>query len=257
MEPTIECLSLVQALVDRYGPVKHILLPSVAVEHKVLAGPFARRFPNANLYIVDRQYSFPLNLPNRFLGLPSWAQPLPEANASSSNEPSIFGPDIQYDIMTVQPGPGSMLQDVALLHKPSKTMLVCDAVLATTAEPRAILTDEPEYTRALLFHARDHPTEQPADTPDNRRKGWRRIVLLFNFFFPGAGTADLGWRPIVQALQTPGNPYGWGGWMPFQWKSPEAELVDFETYSQGGKPTLLPIIQIILARGPVAITKWL
>ena len=145
--PTNECLSLVQDLVDRYGPVKHILLPSVAVEHKVLAGPFARRFPNANLYIVDRQYSFPLNLPNRFLGLPSWAQPLPEANASSSNEPSIFGPDIQYDIMTVQPGPGSMLQDVALLHKPSKTMLVCDAVLATTAEPRAILTDEPEYTR--------------------------------------------------------------------------------------------------------------
>ena len=34
--------------------------------------------------------------------------------------------------------------------------------------------------------ARDDPLELVADTAANRRKGWRRIVLLFNFFIPGA-----------------------------------------------------------------------
>ena len=76
-----------------------------------------------------------------------------------------------------------MYQDVALLHKSSKTLAVCDAVFAATVEPPAILTQEPEYTRALLFHARDEKDEVVVDTPEARRKGWRRIVLLFNFFF--------------------------------------------------------------------------
>ena len=34
-------------------------------------------------------------------------------------------------------------------------------------------------------------------------------------------------------------------------------MLDFDTFSAGGKPTVLPIIQIILARGPRAVTAWL
>ena len=45
--PTKECLGLLQELIQQYGPVQTIILPSVAVEHKVLAGPFARKFPDA------------------------------------------------------------------------------------------------------------------------------------------------------------------------------------------------------------------
>ena len=33
--PTRECLDLLQPLIDEHGPVKYIVLPSVAVEHKV------------------------------------------------------------------------------------------------------------------------------------------------------------------------------------------------------------------------------
>lgn len=40
-----------------------------------------------------------------------------------------------------------------------------------------------------------------------------------------------------------------GGWLPFRWKSLEDELVSFQKYSNGGKATIFPIIQIILARG--------
>jgi len=131
-------------------------------------------------------------------------------------------------------------------HRPSKTLLLCDSLFATGEEPPDILTSDPEYTRALLFHARDEPLELVADSPEARRKGWRRIVLLFNFFFPGAAVADLGLGPLFRL-----RPYelGWAGWLPFSWRSPEAEAKAFAAYSANGKPTLLPIIQIILSRG--------
>mmetsp|Transcript_13032 Transcript_13032/g.18985 ORF Transcript_13032/g.18985 Transcript_13032/m.18985 type:complete len:494 (-) Transcript_13032:75-1556(-) len=250
--PTKECLRLMQELIDRHGPVRDIILPSVAVEHKVNSGPFARQFPNANFYVTNKQYAFPLNLPNSFLGLPSWTKPLPR---SSSDSGDMWGGDLEHEVVTVKPGIGSMYQDVALYHKQSKTLLVCDAVFGVSGEPPRILTEEEEYTRALLFHARDTKDEIVEDTPENRRKGWRRIVLLFNFFFPGSGRGDLGPGPIAEALKTPAYKDGWGGWKPFSWG--DDEVRDFEFFSAGGKPTILPIIQIILSRNPEEVQRWL
>ncbi len=249
--PTPECLTLMQELINIYGPVRDIILPSVAVEHKVNAGPFARNFPNANFYVTDKQYAFPFNLPNSYLGLPSWTKTLPR----SSKDVNVLGNDIEYEVLTVKPGIGSMYQDVALFHKPSQTVLVCDAVFAVNGDPPKILQEEEEYTRALLFHARDSKDEIVEDTPSHRQKGWRRIVLLFNFFFPGSGKGDLGPSPIIEAFKTPQYKYGWGGWMPFTWG--EDEMKDFQTFSAEGRPTVLPIIQIILSRGPEEVRRWL
>ena len=274
--PTKECLALLQPLIDAYGPIKTIILPSVAVEHKgthaylphaylpcptlltgpalpwtVNAGPFARAFPSADFFVVDQQYSFPIPLPSAFLGLPRWAKPLPR----SSDGLDLWGGEIEHEVLTVKPGPGSYFQDVALYHKPSKTMLLCDALLAVTEEPPPILTSEPEYTRALLFHARDDPLEVVADSAEARRKGWRRIVLLFNFFIPGATQADIGLKPLLRL--DPGYTFGWGGWQPFAWRAAD-ETRSFEAYSADGKPTLLPIIQIILNRGVAdgSLRRW-
>lgn len=255
--PTKECLALMQDLIDKYGPVRDIILPSVAVEHKVNAGPFARAFPKANFYVTDQQYAFPLNLPNSFLGLPSWTKPLPRSSSSSdmNMNMNMWGGELEHEVLTVKPGIGSMFQDVALFHKQSQTMLICDAVFAVTEEPPKILTEEEEYTRALLFHARESKDEVVQDTPENRRKGWRRIVLLFDFFFPGSGRGDLGPGPVLEAFKTPFYKDGWGGWKPFSWG--EDEEKDFKVFSAGGKPTVLPIIQIILSRGPEEMRRWL
>lgn len=239
--PTKECLALLQPLIDEHGPVKYIVLPSVAVEHKVNAGPFARKFPNAEFYVVDKQYAFPLNLPDITLGLPRWTKPLPESSSGG-----LWNDEMEHEVLTVKPGPGSEFQEAAFFHKKSKTLLLCDTLVAVNEEPPPILTQEDEYTRALLFHARDEPLEVVQDSPEARRKGWRRIVLLFNFFFPGAAKADLGIGPLL-ALRP--YKYGWGGWLPFRWKSEEDELKSFRKYSNGGKATIFPIIQIILARG--------
>jgi hypothetical protein len=249
--PTKECLSLMQELIDQYGPVRDIILPSVAVEHKVNAGPFAREYPSANFYAVDKQYSFPLNLPDSFLGLPDWTKPLPR----SSKDNDIWGGDLEHEVVTVKPGIGSMYQDVALFHKSSETILVCDAVFGVNGDPPRILQEEEEYVRALLFHARDNKNDIVEDTEENRRKGWRRIVLLFNFFFPGSGRGDLGPGPVAEALSTPFYKDGWGGWKPFSWGVDE--IKDFETFSDNGKPTILPIIQIILSRDPDEVQRWL
>jgi hypothetical protein len=242
---TKDCLNQLQPLIDKYGPVRYIILPSVAVEHKVLAGPFARNFPEAEFYVTDRQYSFPLSLPDRTLGFPSWTKPLPASSSDLDSAP--WGGEFDHEVLTVKPGIGSMYQDVAFFHKPTKTLIVCDALLATTEEPPPLLTQEPEYVKALLFHARDSPTEIVVDTPEARRKGWRRIVLLFNFFIPlHSANVDLGIKPLL-ALD-PSYKFGWGGWMPFSW-SPEAELESFNAYSAGGLPTVYTIVQIILSRG--------
>eukprot|EP00873_Tetraselmis_striata_P045854 jgi/Tetstr1/466118/TSEL_010681.t1 len=243
--PTEECLALLQPLIDEHGPVRFIVLPSVAVEHKVNAGPFARKFPAAEFYACDRQYSFPVPLPSLFLGLPRWTKPLPE---SSEDAEGLWGGELQHLVLTVKPGPGSEYQDAAFFHAPSKTLLVCDAISAVTDDPPPILTSDPEYTRALLFHARDSKDEVVEDSPEARRKGWRRIVILSNFFLPGCADTNLGPGPILEALKTPGYPLGWGGWAPFTWRE-EAVKASFEAYSANGKPTIFTILQIILSRG--------
>ena len=251
--PTEECLSLLRPLIRDHGDVRFIVLPSVAVEHKVLAGPFARRFPNAEFYVASNQYAFPVNLPGSFLGLPSWTKTLPRS--SEDMGPNAWAGELRHEVLRVKPGPGSDYQDAAFFHEPSGTLMVCDAVFATTENPPAILESDPEYVRALLFHARDSFSDVPEDTPENRRKGWRRIILYANFFIPGAAVADLGPGPIAEALSQPEYPLGWGGWLPFRWR--ETELEDFERFASFGRPNILPIIQIILARDPEAVFEWL
>lgn len=100
---TRECLALLQPLIDEFGPVRFIVLPAVAVEHKVLAGPFARQFPDAEFYAVDQQYSFPIPLPNSFLGLPSWTRPLPPSSKGLSLP--MFGGEFEFEVLSVNPGP--------------------------------------------------------------------------------------------------------------------------------------------------------
>ena len=144
--PTKECLSLLQPLIDAHGPVRYIVLPSVAPEHKVLAGPFARQFPRAELYATDKQYAFPLNLPSAFLGFPRKINKLP-ASSTADGARGLFGDEFDFEILTAKASRESVYQEAAFVHRPSKTLLLCDAIISTSAEPPAILLSEPEYRR--------------------------------------------------------------------------------------------------------------
>jgi hypothetical protein len=68
---TSECLDMLKAVIKEHGPLKHIVVGSVALEHKVYAGVLAQKFSSAQVWLTPGQYSFPVNLPDSFLGFPS------------------------------------------------------------------------------------------------------------------------------------------------------------------------------------------
>jgi hypothetical protein len=184
------------------------------------------------------------------LGFPGKVNHLP-TSASSSNP---FGDEFDFEVFTAKASKESVYQDAAFYHKPSKTLLLCDAVVSTTSEPPPILLSEPEYRRALLYHARDDPLEKVEDTPEVRRKGWKRIVLFGNFFMPGSLVMlpqDV-WLPA--APKSPMPELGWAGVLPFTWRKSTDKA--FELFSAGGKPVVAPIIQIIFSRAPEAAQAW-
>jgi len=97
--PTRECLALIQPLISQFGPIRYIVLPSAAVEHKVLAGPFAHAFPSAEFFATDMQFSLPIDLPSEFLGFPTWTKPLPQC----SDGLGLWGGEFQHEVLTTKP----------------------------------------------------------------------------------------------------------------------------------------------------------
>ncbi|KAL1514637.1 hypothetical protein AB1Y20_003730 [Prymnesium parvum] len=249
--PTKEVLKMLAPIIAAYGPVRHIVLPSVAPEHKANAGPFARKFPEATFWTTDRQYSFPANLPPTWLGLPRGAKTLPP---SSTTDGPLAG-ELDFEVLTAKASKESVFQEAAFYHRSSRSLFVCDSIISVTSTPPPILLCEPEYRRALLYHARDDPLEKVDDTEEVRCKGWKRIVLFANFFMPGSLMAL---DPDVWLSAAPKSPMpelGWAGVLPFTWRN--SVDVAFDNFAAGGAPTVAPIIQIILSRAPEASLAWL
>lgn len=64
--------------------------------------------------------------------------------------------------------------ETAFFHRDTKTLLVTDSIVSIEDEPPEILLDDP---RALLYHARDDMLEVVQDSPEVRRRGWRRVSI--------------------------------------------------------------------------------
>ncbi len=163
--PTPECIRLLNELVAEHGEVKYIILPTISgLEHKVFVGPFARYFPKAQVFVAPSQWSFPLNLPLTWLGLPTKrTQILPE-----DSKKAPFADEFDYAILgPIDLGPGKFAE-VAFFHKRSHTLLITDSVISIPEEPPAIVQLDPY---PLLFHAKDNAYEIVTDNQANRRKG--------------------------------------------------------------------------------------
>ncbi|MGE5657713.1 MAG: DUF4336 domain-containing protein [Actinomycetota bacterium] len=248
--PTPECVRLVKELVAKHGEVKYIILPTISgIEHKVFVGPFARCFPSAQVFVAPHQWSFPLNLPLSWLGLPrKRTHILPE---DSSQTP--FADQFDYAILgPIALGPGRF-EEVAFFDKRSCTLLVTDSVVSIPAEPPAIVQFEPY---PLLFHAKDTAADAIADTPENRRKGWQRIALFAMYFQPTV-LEVVKWgqvfRNAFQASERSLKAYF--GLFPFKWKQNWQQ--SFEALRGNGRLFVAPILQtLILNRAPKETLDW-
>ena len=267
--PTPQLLQMMQRLVDQYGPVKHIVLGTVALEHKATLGAFASHFPNATVWVQPGQWAFPVPLPIEFYGLPQRGprlQEIPTDWSSSTDgrrrkyqfyarEPEWLS-DFEYEVL----GPLYFqsvggFSETAFYHKNSSSLIVTDVVVSVTKEPPLIVQEDP---RALLFHARDAATDRIVDSIATRQKGWRRMVQFGLVFFPSHITVRSVDRALEDAKEIPPELRNLGEGAipgsvlyPWAWVDGDADRESFDAISQNGQLFCPPILtKLILDREP-------
>ena len=248
--PTGECVRLLNELISKHGNIKYIILPTISgIEHKVFVGPFARRFPTAQVFVAPGQWSFPINLPLSWLGLPGKrTHILPE-----NSQEAPFAEDFDYAILgPIDLGLGKFAE-VAFFHKRSHTLLVTDTIVSVPAEPPAIVQLDPY---PLLYHAKDQAFDMITDTPANRLKGWQRVTLFALYFSPSVlevPTWSQVWRDAQKAPERSRKAYF--GFFPFQWR--ENWQDSFDILRGNGRIFVAPILQsLILNRAPQETINW-
>ena len=248
--PTPECLRLVNELVEAHGEIKYIILPTVSgIEHKVFVGPFARRFPKAQVFVAPDQWSFPLKLPLTWLGLP-WGRThvLPQNSAKTP-----FSDEFDYAILgPINLGLGPF-EEVAFLHRRSRSLLVTDTVISLPEHPPAIVQLDPY---PLLFHAKDSAFDLVEDNATNRQKGWQRTIL-FSLYFRPSVLETVGFMEVVRnafkAAERSRQAYF--GLFPFKWKDNWKN--SFDALRGTGRLFVAPILQtLILNRAPKETIDW-
>ena len=270
--PTPQLLDMMRELEKKYGPVKHIVLGTVALEHKATFGPFCQNFPKSTVWIQPGQWAFPVNLPIDALGVTQKGQrlrELPVSGKSATNSlfrtSAKYGPpewldEIDYEVL----GPITFqavgaFSETAFYHKASKSLLVTDVVVGVDKNPPAIIEEDP---RALLFHARDNITEVVADTSENRQRGWRRMVQFGLVFFPSQISVVSAGKAVKEATQVDPRMRNLGdgavpiNLYPWTWDG-NSDLKNFEAISKNGKLFCPPILtKLILDREPKTTLDW-
>lgn len=248
--PTPECIRLLRELEKEHDQVKYIILPTISgIEHKVFVGPFSRYFPSAIVYIAPDQWSFPINLPLSWLGLPlNRTKKLPK-----NSQETPFSNQFDYEILgCLNLGIGKF-EEVAFLDKSTGTLLVTDILISVPKTPPAIVQLEPY---PLLFHAKDTAFDSPDNTFLNRQKGWQRICLFALYFTPSV----LQTRPWGQVFKNAWKSVdrskrNYFGLYPFLWLNNWEN--SFNSLHNRGHLFVAPILQtLILNREPETVLQW-
>ncbi len=188
--PTQELMQMLAPIVDEHGPVKHIVVGSAAIEHKIYSGPFSKKFPAADVWLPPKNWSFPVDIPlEQYVPYYPLGSPktLPE-NTSSGVGSVPWQDEIEHEVLEVG---GSSLRnfkepwfvDTAFYHKKSKTMLITDVVLHVSEDPPPVNAIDPE---PLLVRGMEAPDQMLPNTREARSMGWGKTVLFGLLFQPAA-----------------------------------------------------------------------
>jgi len=238
-DPVAPTQEFLEQLENLNAPVKHILLGATTYEHKTFVGPFSRKFPAAKVWAVPDQFAWPLDLAPKALGIDVKKNGGGDLIDSASPE-STYPPDFrnEFEVKLLRPaerlGFGYAASEAALFHKPTKTLVLTDALINVPAIPtpdyevanlRGVGEDGQQgntlgsvilkllcFTNFEAGRAIVDPYWARVDTTDALQRGWERNALLSLFFgpsptslvYPHASFAKLprAWRvaPVVEAL---------------------------------------------------------
>jgi len=177
LPPTKELVNELNKIIAIHGKVKTIVLPIASgLEHKIGLPALARIFKDAKIWLCPGQWSFPINLPLDFLGIPSRRTKILFADGTPYQDVckwSSLGP--------INLGLGRY-QEVSCYHSPTRTLIVTDAIIGINSNPPEIFDFDPT---PLLFHSRERGDEPLIDSVEKRKKGWARLVLFSSFLKPG------------------------------------------------------------------------
>jgi len=251
LPPTPAVLDFIHELERTHGFVKTIVLASSSgLEHKISLPALARAFPNSEIWISAQQWSFPLDLPLSWLGFPRTRTHILFKDGLPHSE--------EIDWLALGPlnlGLGTFLE-VACHHRSSGVLLITDALVSIPKQPPTLFDLDPN---PLLFHARDSGSEPMLDTPQQRLKGWQRILLFANYLRPHLLQVR-GIKPLCNdffdaADRKAVNHFGL---YPFLWPKGWIDEVD-EFFAAVPLPIrIAPVLErLVFVRSRESFAKWL
>tara|TARA_Y100001978_G_C23690123_1_gene434277 strand:- start:1166 stop:2326 length:1161 start_codon:yes stop_codon:yes gene_type:complete len=251
LPPTLELLNQLNKLILLYGPIKTIILPTASgLEHKIGLPSLARVFNNSEIWLCPGQWSFPINLPLDFIGIPSKRTKI------------LFEDGLPYEDLFewITLGPINLglgrFQEISCFHKPTGTLHVTDAIIGIESNPPEIFDHDPT---PLLFHGRDRGDELLVDSPEVRKKGWARLVLFASYLRPSKLNIP-SLNHIIKYSFKKGlrNKRAHFGIYPFLWDKDWKESISEIIGDSSPKIQIAPVLQrLIFPRSKELLSKWL
>ncbi len=251
LPPTKELINEINKLIIIHGPVKSIVLPTASgLEHKIGLPALSRIFYDSDIWLCPGQWSFPINLPLDFLGIPS------------SRTKILFenGTPYQHLMKWTSLGPINLglgrFQEASCFHIPSGTLIVTDAIVGIKSKPPEIFDYDPT---PLLFHSRERGDEPLIDSIENRIKGWARLVLFSSFLRPG----KLNIPPLSYVIKYSfkkelRNRRSHFGIYPFKWEKNWEDSLSSIMNDKNPKIQIAPVLQkLIFPRAKELLCQWL
>ena len=129
LAPTAEFFQLIEGL----GTVKHVVVPTYALEHKIFTKDACDRWPEADLWIAPGQFAFPVEVsPERIYGRkPTGVLGDAAVGGGAGKTPPWLE---EIDVKILKSGSFALggrdvgLREATFFHVPTKTMVVTDSI---------------------------------------------------------------------------------------------------------------------------------
>jgi len=251
LPPTKELIDEVNKLTLIHGEVQTIVLPTASgLEHKIGLPALVRIFDKSDIWICPGQWSFPINLPLDFIGIPSRRTKILLHDGFPYEDECTW-----TSLGPINLGLGNF-QEISCYHKATSTLHVTDAIVGIDRNPPEIFNYDPT---PLLFHSRDSGQEPLIDSIEARRKGWLRLVLFSLYLKPSKLRIPSLQRIISNSFKKGLlNRKAHFGIYPFMWEEDwENSLVDNLNF-EGVKIQIAPVLkELIFPRSKEILINWL